>query len=244
MSTSPISNADTRLTASDHPQTAIERGYPSMSEVNVNHIEVSSGVLSAAVDLRGVYIEAGRLQRDDAAVYAMTDFRREHPICVLPNRSIDEALEDMNRLSIHALLVTQPRCSTGRDQMLGLITSYRIERRQLYARRLPKPLKHCVCNVEELMTPWEELALVHFPSLLSLKAFELSQMFQGSGLTHALVVESDEDDSFIARGLISRAALSNRLREPRRVSPTNTTSNSRRELRVNVFPAAYRSEAL
>jgi CBS domain-containing protein len=216
-----------------------------MSEVTVDHIEVSSGVLSTGVDLDSVYIEAGRLEPDDSSVYAMTDFRRARPICVLPSRSIDDALEDMNRLKIHALVVTEPRCSTGDDQMLGLITSYRIEQHKAYARTLPKLLQDgCVRHVGELMTPWEELALVHFESLRSLKVWEVYQMFQGSGLTHVMVVETHEDDSLIARGLISRAAFATRLQEPSRGPSKEATSKFCREPRANVFPEVCRDGEL
>jgi hypothetical protein len=181
----------------------------------MNNIEISSSVLSAALDRRRVYIEAGKLEPDDSAVYAMTDFRRECPICVPPSRSIDEALEDMYRLGIHALLVTQPQDMTGHDQMLGLITSYRIQQRRVYEHRLPKPLREGgnVGTVGELMTSREELALVNYRSLRYLNVSEVYQMFQGSGLTHVMVVETHDDDSVIARGLISRAALASRLQE-------------------------------
>jgi CBS domain containing-hemolysin-like protein len=181
----------------------------------MNSIELSSGVLSAALDRRGVYIEAGKLEPDDPAVYAMTDFRRECPICVPSSRSIDEALEDMNRLGIHALLVTQSQDSTGHDQMLGLITSYRIQQRRGYERRLPKMFRGYgnAGTVGEIMTPWEELALVNYRSLRYLNVSEVRQMFQGTGLTHVMVVETHDDDSVVARGLISRAALASRLQE-------------------------------
>jgi CBS domain containing-hemolysin-like protein len=181
----------------------------------MNSIELSSGVLSSALDRRGVYIEAGKLEPDNPAVYAMTDFRRECPICVPPSRSIDEALEDMNRLGIHALLVTQPQDAAGRVQMLGLITSHRIQQRRVYERRLPNALRGYgnVGTVGEIMTPWEELALVNYRSLQYLNVSEVYQMFQGSGLTHVMVVETHDDDSVVARGLISRAALANRLQE-------------------------------
>lgn len=181
----------------------------------MNNIDISSSVLSAALDRRGVYIEAGKLEPDDTAVYAMTDFQRQCPICVPPSRSIDEAFEDMNRLGIHALLVTQPQHATGHDRMLGLITSYRIQHRWAYERRLPKPFRGCgnVCTVGEIMTPWRELALVNYRSLRYLNVSEVYQMFQGTGLTHVVIVETHDDDSVIARGLISRAALASRLQD-------------------------------
>jgi SPFH domain / Band 7 family len=104
---------------------------------------------------------------------------------------------------------------SGHDQMLGLITSYRIQQRRVYERRLPNTLRGYgnAATVGEIMTPWEELALVNYRSLRYLNVAEVYQMFQGSGLTHVMVVETHEDDSVAARGLISRAALANRLQE-------------------------------
>jgi CBS domain-containing protein len=181
----------------------------------MDNIDISSSVLSATLNRRSLYLEVGTLGPDDAAVYAMTDFRRECPICIPASRSIDEALEDMNRLGIHALLVTEPHDKTGHNQMLGLITSYRIQEHRASERRLPKPLRggRNVSAVGEIMMPWQELALVNYLSLQYLNVSEVYQMFQGTGLTHVVIVETHDDDSVIARGLISRAAVASRLQD-------------------------------
>jgi hypothetical protein len=42
-------------------------------------------------------------------------------------------------------------------------------------------------------------------------AADLFERFQGTGLTHLLVIEMRIDDSAVARGLISRRALAKRL---------------------------------
>jgi CBS domain-containing protein len=181
----------------------------------MDNIEIPSSVRSApGLGRRGMYVESSKLDPDDSAVYAMTDFRRENPISVPPSRSIEEALGDMDRLGIHALLVTEPQGADNHEQMLGLITAYRIERYRMAERRLPQHLRGCsdVC-VGEIMTPWDELALVNYRSLRYLNVSEVYQMFQGSGLTHVVIVETHDDDSLVARGLISRAALAKRLQE-------------------------------
>jgi hypothetical protein len=99
--------------------------------------------------------------------------------------------------------------------MLGLITFHRIRQRRAYEGRLPSKLRGFAnaAVVGEIMTPWEELALVNYGSLRYLNAAEVHQMFQGSGLTHVMVVETHDDDLVVARGLISRAALAGRLQE-------------------------------
>ena len=48
------------------------------------------------------------LEHDDSAFCALTDFHRDYLITVEADGSIDDALADMNRLGVHALLVTRP----------------------------------------------------------------------------------------------------------------------------------------
>jgi hypothetical protein len=47
------------------------------------------------------------LQMDDPAIYAITDFKRDYPMTVDAERQIDDALSDMIRLSVRALLVAK-----------------------------------------------------------------------------------------------------------------------------------------
>jgi len=69
---------------------------------------VPSRVRSAASLIeRTVANDDAHLEPDDSACCALTDFRREYPITVEAESSIDDALNDMNRLSVHALLVTR-----------------------------------------------------------------------------------------------------------------------------------------
>ena len=61
------------------------------------------------------------------------------------------------------------------------------------------------------MTPSDLLPLVKYDSLKALSARDLNEMFQGSGLTHLLVVESHADEVWVARGLLSRMTIAKRL---------------------------------
>jgi len=69
--------------------------------------------------------------------------------------------------------------------------------------------------VGDIVTSWDELSLVKYDSLQTLTARDLYEMFQGTGLTHLLVVEAHGDDSAVARGLLSRATLAKRLQRAR-----------------------------
>jgi CBS domain-containing protein len=161
----------------------------------------------------------GYLQANDSAFCALTDFHCEYPITVEVDSSVDDSLAHMNRLGVHALLVTQREIESTDEQVLGLITYYDIERWRPH--RTPQAAvskKTRGARVGDIMTPWDELSLVHYDSLEALTALELFDMFQGSGLTHLLVVDMQDDDSALARGLISRGSLAKRLRRPDRTA--------------------------
>jgi len=178
---------------------------------------VPSRVRSAASLIeRTVAIDDTCLDAGDSAFCALTDFRREYPITVDTDSSIDDALGDMNRLGVHALLVTRQELGGIEQQVVGLITYYEIERNRPH--RFPLAAgssKRSDVRVADVMTPWNELSLVKYQSLEMLTAFDLYEMFQGTGLTHLLVVEILGDDSAVARGLLSRATLAKRLRRAR-----------------------------
>jgi CBS domain-containing protein len=154
------------------------------------------------------YLEPG-----DSAFYALTDFRRTSPGTIEPHVSIDAALAEMNRLGVHALLVAQEASNEENPQILGLITEYDIQRERPHRYdRTAVFIKSKHASVGDVMTPSQELSLVHIESLQTLAAFEVYEMFQGTGLTHLLVVETQGDDQFVARGLLSRGSLARRLR--------------------------------
>lgn len=155
------------------------------------------------------------LESDAAAFCALTDFRREYPITILADSSMDDALADMNRLNVHALLVIREQFGGLDQQVIGLITYYDIERKRPHRSTRAAVSDPGVFRVHDVMTPWNELSLVNYDSLADLTAVELFEMFQGTGLTHLLVIEMCDDDSAVARGLISRAALAKRLRRSR-----------------------------
>src|SRR5580698_6341300 len=117
------------------------------------------------------------LTPDDSAYRALTDFNREYPITEPAGRSVDEALNDMNRLGVHALVVTKPQAEGADQQVVGLITSSDIQ----HLRSHPEKEK---VRVEDVMTSWNDLPLVRYESLQEMTALELYRMFQGTGLTH------------------------------------------------------------
>jgi len=167
---------------------------------------------AAALSRRPVYFQDSRLSPDEAALYALTDFDRESPICVAPDHAPRDALKDMIRLAIHSLLVVGPTAGWRRE-FLGLVTFPMLERCAASGRHAPSNRRGSrPQRVDQIMTPRVDLALVHYESLRCLKVLDLFKMFQGTGLTHVLVIQAEEDESWVAKGLISRAAVTRRLR--------------------------------
>jgi hypothetical protein len=168
-----------------------------------SQVRSATSVIERTAANNDAYLESG-----DSAFCGLTDFRQEYLITV-----------EADSLGVHALLVTRQEVESMEQQVVGLITYCDIERshphRLSQASAAVEPRAVCVSDV---MTPWNELPLVRYESLQSLTASEVYEMFQGTGLTHLLVIEADHNGSASARGLLSRATLAKRLRRPRAVS--------------------------
>jgi CBS domain-containing protein len=189
-------------------------------EIMDNATLVGSRIRSAAsLRERIVARNDGNLGATDSAFCALTDFELDFPITVDVDASIDAAFQDMARLGIHALLVTRRGLKGIEPKVEGLITAHDIEharpkRKAVDVRqRVPSPLK-----VGDVMSRWDELSAVKYESLSNLTALDLYEMFQGTGLTHLLVVEVHDDDVAVARGVLSRATLANRLGQARQTT--------------------------
>ena len=166
---------------------------------------VAPARIRAAADFveRSVAEDDTYLEPDDSAFYALTDFRRVSPRTIEAHASIDAARAEMNRLGVRALLVTKEASLEEGTQIVGLITEYDIQRERPHRYdRTGVSIKPKNASVGEVMTPSEELSLVHCESLQTLGASDVYEMFQGTGLTHLLVVETQGDDLFVARGLL------------------------------------------
>jgi CBS domain-containing protein len=148
----------------------------------------------------------GELKSSDPALHAMTDFTRTFAITVSPDRQIDAALSDMARLGVRAMLVVRV------DSVIGLITSYDIEgpRTVRFAQRHDGIRRENI-RVGDIMTAWENLPTLDFSTVQTARIADLIEIFDGVGVMHLLVVESDVRGTEVVRGLISRARIERQL---------------------------------
>ena len=149
------------------------------------------------------------LELSDPAIYAITDFKREYPMTVDADRQIDDALSDMIRLSVRALLVAKEQ------RLVGLITSYDIQgERPMQFLQSSNYSRHQDIRVVHVMTPWDELMALHWDHVETARAGDLLTLFEQTNLTHLLVIEVDRKTSNSSvRALASRARLLRQLGE-------------------------------
>jgi CBS-domain-containing membrane protein len=164
------------------------------------------GVLPRRSVTDGQFLDPG-----DPAIHAITDFTREHPVTVDAERQIDDALTDMIRVGVRALLVF-------RDQrIVGLVTSYDIQgERPIQFLQSSNYRHHRDIRVADIMTPWEDLAALDWKTVQTLRAGDLFHVFEETGLTHLIVIEPDRKGAAIVRALVSRARLARQLTGLRR----------------------------
>jgi CBS domain-containing protein len=149
------------------------------------------------------------LELSDPAIYALTDFKRDYPMTVDAERQIDDALSDMIRLSVRALLVAKEK------RLVGLITSYDIQgERPMQFLQSSNYSRHEDIRVVHVMTPWDELMALDWDHVEAARAGELLMLFEQTNLTHLLIVEVDRKTSHsTVRALASRARLLRQLGE-------------------------------
>jgi CBS domain-containing protein len=142
----------------------------------------------------------------DAAVAVMTDFAHEHPITVTESRRIDDALEDMIRFGVRALLVVDG------DEVSGLITSYDIQgERPLKFLQNSTYTRHDEVQVGHVMTPLEQVPALDWEDVRAARVADVLEVFRACEATHLVVLERDLAGGWLVRGLMSRTRLARQL---------------------------------
>jgi CBS domain-containing protein len=152
------------------------------------------------------------LKPSDPAIHAITDFTREQPVTVDEDRQIDDALHDMIRLGVRALLVVRDK------RIVGLITSYDIQgERPIQFLQTSNYSHHQDILVGHIMTPWEKLRAVDWETIQTARAGDLLHVLDEARLTHILVIEvANKNVPPIVRALVSRARLARQINGLRR----------------------------
>ena len=151
-----------------------------------------------------------KLTLDASALTLMTDFTRECPAVVSLDRHINDALQDMIRAGVRALLVLEE------GRVLGLITSYDIQgERPIVFLQSPACLQdtceHHEVRVADIMTPVEQLPVLDMRIVQSACVGDVVETFKTSDYTHLVVIETQHGGTCRVCGLISRTWLERQL---------------------------------
>jgi CBS domain containing-hemolysin-like protein len=147
-----------------------------------------------------------RLGLTEPAVQLATDFLWQQPLTVPEELSIDDALREMIRGGVRALLVV-------RDGVVsGLITSYDIQgERPLQFLSASGYRRHDEIEVGHIMTPWERVPTLDWQSLDRAQVAEVAAFFKSTTATHVVILEQTDRETSAVRGLISRTRLERQL---------------------------------
>jgi len=147
-----------------------------------------------------------RIQLYDPAVNAMNDFSRQYPVTVDEDRQIGVALSDMARLGVRSLLVVNEL------NVVGFITSYDIEgERPIQYIQQFHDVRRNEVQVGQVMTRWHDLVTLNWSAVRTARVIDVLQALRDTNLMHLLVVEAENDQATLVRGLFSRARIERQL---------------------------------
>jgi CBS domain-containing protein len=148
----------------------------------------------------------GHLALTDPAVHVVTDFLFQQPVTVPEEFPIDNALREMIRSGVRALLVVRD------ERVTGLITSYDIQgERPLQFLTESGYRRHDEIEVGHITTPWKRVPTLDWQALDRARVSDLTAFFRCTAATHVVMVEHTDQGSTAVRGLISRTQLERRL---------------------------------
>ena|ERR1700722_4210214 len=144
-----------------------------------------ASALRVPVDLRP-------LRPNDPAVRAMIDYVSEPPLTVTEECALGDALDEMFRSGLRALLVVRELT------VVGLVTVADLHG------------THARC-VAECMTPAAHMPAIEWQTLLAARVGDLLEIFEGAAVEHLVVLESESTTRARVRGVVHRARLERRL---------------------------------
>jgi len=151
------------------------------------------------------FIRAG-----DSALRVLTDFAASSAFTVSAGCGIDDALDEMFRRGVRALIVLDEQ-----DAVIGLVTSYDIQggRAQQYLEGQPTRRREELC-VREILTPCAEWTTIDWHEVRSARIDDVLAIFRRTASPYLLILEAgNETTPEYLRGIISRSRLERQLAE-------------------------------
>jgi CBS domain-containing protein len=139
-----------------------------------------------------------RLNLHDSAVRAMTDYRRDPPLTITTEGSVEQALDAMFRAGARTCLVVRDRA------VIGVLSAEAAHRACALPLRTPR--------AADVMTSTAEVPAMDWQTLQECRVRDLLEIFDGAGVDHLVVLETEAVNVSSVRGMIHRARLERQLR--------------------------------
>ncbi len=143
---------------------------------------------------------------DDPALSLLIDFATNYPFTVKPDASITHALMEMEVCGVHLLLVIDEE-----DEVVGFITSEHILGEKTIRFINEKRLPRSEVLVRMVMRPQAEVAVLEYVQLEHAKVGHIINTMRAARQHYMLVVETDQQNRQIVRGIFSLSLLGKQL---------------------------------
>lgn len=144
---------------------------------------------------------------DDPATSVMTDFTHTPPHVISPDKSMDEALNEMKITGVHLLLVTD-----AAGHLQGIISSEDVLGEKPIKLIQEKRITRENVTVQMLMIPVDSIIAFHIESIDSARVGHIVKALADHKRLYALVTgHSKASDKTLIRGLFTAAQISKQL---------------------------------
>lgn len=192
------------------PSAAATLRLRAATEVHPSYRLQSGAAVTAPHSLRTAP-EHHFVRRSDPATRAMTDFAVSPAFTVSADSGIDEALDEMFRHGVRALMVLDEEAA-----VVGLVTSYDIQgegAERYLAGQFNRRREEL--EVREILTPCEEWTAIDWHEAQSARIEDVLEIFRRTDAPYLMVLEASMEATGFLRGIISRTRLERQLGEPR-----------------------------
>lgn len=182
------------------------------TEVHPAYRLQSGSAVTAAHSLRAAS-EHHFVRRRDAATRVMTDFAATPAFTVSADCGIDDALDEMFRRGVRALIVLDED-----DAVVGLVTSYDIQGERVQQRLDGRPNRRREeLQVREILTPCEKWTTIDWREAQSARIDDVLEIFRSTDSPYLIVLEASNETlpAGVLRGMISRTRLERQLGDSR-----------------------------
>ena len=149
------------------------------------------------------------VQMNDPASYVMTDFKVVTAYTIFPLETIEAARDKMIHRGVRMLMVVDDM-----NQILGLITATDLSGEKPLQVVQTQGVPYSDVMVKDIMTPREKLEVMCMDNLVGARVGDIVATLQAHGRQHALVVDRNNDNSQILRGMFSTSQIGRQLGAP------------------------------